>query len=303
MDNNGNFNQMKEVVTEFEPLKEKNNSSENIKIELKNTEEIKSLKNDEENNQNNENDDSLSYTTMYRSSQSSFNKNSKELEFSIKRRLSSTISTSQSDINYQEFNGFSSERNYISQKSINRIQPINLFANEINSLILNYYKETEDCLKNLYLNKNDYQKTKNYIEKKIYYKDYDDDNDFLRSKTIDFSEEYENKNIIIENNNTNTTNNSFISLNKEVANNSEEKPLNDLNKKINKNNEEKNNNINITNINNNCFINQIYINPNNNYNNLSQNKYDNISLYCLGYYSVDCKSKTKINSYYFFFIF
>ena len=166
MDNNGNFNQMKEVVTEFEPLKEKNNSSENIKIELKNTEEIKSLKNDEENNQNNENDDSLSYTTMYRSSQSSFNKNSKELEFSIKRRLSSTISTSQSDINYQELNGFSSEKNYISQKSINRIQPINLFANEINSSIVNYYQETEDYLKNLYLNKNDYQKSKNYKEKK-----------------------------------------------------------------------------------------------------------------------------------------
>ena len=303
MDNNGNYNQMKELDTEFKPLKEKNNSSENIKIELKNTEEIKSLKNDEENNQNNENDDSLSYTTMYRSSQSSFNKNSKELEFSIKRRLSSTISTSQSDINYQELNGFSSERNYISQKSINRIQPINLFANEINSLIVNYYKETEDYLKNLYLNKKDYQKAKNYIEKKIYYKDYDDDNDFLRSKTIDFSEEYENKNITIENNNTNATNNSFMSLNKEVGNNSEEKPLNDLNKKINKNNEEKNNNINITNINNNCFINQIYINPNYNYNNLSQNKYDNISMYCLGYYSVDCKSKTKINSYFFILFF
>ena len=303
MDNNGNYNQMKEIDIGFKQLQEKNNYSENIKIKLKNTEEKKSIKNDEENNQNNENDDSLSYTTMYRSSQSSFNKNSKELEFSIKRRLSSTISTSQSDINYQELNGFSSERNYISQKSINRIQPINLFANEINSSIVNYYQETEDYLKNLYLNKNDYQKSKNYKEKKIYYKDYEDDNDFFRSKTIDFSEENENKNITIENNNINTTNNSFISLNKEVANNSEEKPLNDLNKKINKNNEEKNNNINITNINNNCFINQIYINPNNNYNNLSQNKYDNISMYCLGYYSVDCKSKTKINSYYFFFIF
>ena len=300
MDNNGNYDKIKEQDEQFKPFQEKNNSSQDLKTDLKNTEEIKSLKNEEENNLNNECEDSLSYSTIYRSSQNSFNKNSKEIEFSNKRRLSSTISTSHSDINYQELNGFSSEKQYLSQKSINKIQPIDLFRKDLTNLIVNYYLETEDYLKNLHLDKYEYQKTKNYIEKKLYYKDYDDENDFLKSKTIDFSEENENKNTTIENNNTNITNNSFISLNKEVVNNNEEKPLNDLNNKNNKNNDEKKNSINITNINNNCYINQIFINPNSNYNNLNQNKYDNISMYCLGYYSVDCKYKTKINSYFIF---
>jgi hypothetical protein len=295
MDNNGNTNQVKEIETEYKPSEEKNISSQNLKLDLKNIEE-------NEKSYKNEDDDSLSYTTLYRSSQGSFNKNSKDLEFSIKLRLSSTISTSQSDINYQESNGFSSEKNYFSQKSIKRIQPINLFGNEINNLVVNYYQDSEEYLKNLYPNKNDYLKTKNYIEKKIYYKDYDDENDYIKNKTIDFSEENENKNIVSENNNINTNNNSFISLNKEILNNNEENPLNNLNKNNNKNNNEKNNNINITNINNNCFINQIYINPNNTYNNLNPSKYD-VSMYCLGYYSVDCKSKTKFNSYFYFLFF
>ena len=286
MDYNGNNNQTKELEVENTLTQEKNNFPEKLKIELNNEEKNeKTLKNEEENNQNNENDDSLS--TLYRSSQSSFNINSKDIEFTFQRRLSSNISTSQSDINYQELNGFSSEKKFYSQKSIKRIQPINLFDNDFGNLIINYYKDTEEYLKNVYLNKNNYKKTKNYIEKEIYYRDYDDNIDYIKYKTIDFSEE--NKNKIIENDKTNS-NNSFISLNKDFVKNNEEKPLNDLNKINNKNNNEQNkNNIHITNINNNYYVNQIFLNPNNNFNTINGSKYD-ASMYYLGYYSFDCKS-------------
>ena len=286
MDYNGNNNQAKELEVENTLTQEKNNFPEKLKIELNNEEKNeKTLKNEEENNQNNENDDSLS--TLYRSSQSSFNINSKDIEFTFQRRLSSNISTSQSDINYQELNGFSSEKKFYSQKSIKRIQPINLFDNDFGNLIINYYKDTEEYLKNVYLNKNNYKKTKNYIEKEIYYRDYDDNIDYIKYKTIDFSEE--NKNKIIENDKTNS-NNSFISLNKDFVKNNEEKPLNDLNKINNKNNNEQNkNNIHITNINNNYYVNQIFLNPNNNFNTINGSKYD-VSMYYLGYYSFDCKS-------------
>lgn len=286
MDYNGNNNQTKELEVENTLTQKKNNFPEKLKIELNNEEKNeKTLKNEEENNQNNENDDSLS--TLYRSSQSSFNINSKDIEFTFQRRLSSNISTSQSDINYQELNGFSSEKKFYSQKSIKRIQPINLFDNDFGNLIINYYKDTEEYLKNLYLNKNNYKKTKNYIEKEIYYRDYDDNIDYIKYKTIDFSEE--NKNKIIENDKTNS-NNSFISLNKDFVKNNEEKPLNDLNKINNKNNNEQNkNNIHITNINNNYYVNQIFLNPNNNFNTINGSKYD-VSMYYLGYYSFDCKS-------------
>ena len=286
MDYNGNNNQAKELEVENTLTQEKNNFPEKLKIELNNEEKNeKTLKNEEENNQNNENDDSLS--TLYRSSQSSFNINSKDIEFTFQRRLSSNISTSQSDINYQELNGFSSEKKFYSQKSIKRIQPINLFDNDFGNLIINYYKDTEEYLKNLYLNKNNYKKTKNYIEKEIYYRDYDDNIDYIKYKTIDFSEE--NKNKTIENDKTNS-NNSFISLNKDFVKNNEEKPLNDLNKINNKNNNEQNkNNIHITNINNNYYVNQIFLNPNNNFNTINGSKYD-VSMYYLGYYSFDCKS-------------
>ena len=286
MDYNGNNNQTKELEVENTLTQEKNNFPEKLKIELNNEEKNeKTLKNEEENNQNNENDDSLS--TLYRSSQSSFNINSKDIEFTFQRRLSSNISTSQSDINYQELNGFSSEKKFYSQKSIKRIQPINLFDNDFGNLIINYYKDTEEYLKNVYLNKNNYKKTKNYIEKEIYYRDYDDNIDYIKYKTIDFSEE--NKNKIIENDKTNS-NNSFISLNKDFVKNNEEKPLNDLNKINNKNNNEQNkNNIHITNINNNYYVNQIFLNPNNNFNTINGSKYD-VSMYYLGYYSFDCKS-------------
>ena len=286
MDYNGNNNQTKELEVENTLTQKKNNFPEKLKIELNNEEKNeKTLKNEEENNQNNENDDSLS--TLYRSSQSSFNINSKDIEFTFQRRLSSNISTSQSDINYQELNGFSSEKKFYSQKSIKRIQPINLFDNDFGNLIINYYKDTEEYLKNVYLNKNNYKKTKNYIEKEIYYRDYDDNIDYIKYKTIDFSEE--NKNKIIENDKTNS-NNSFISLNKDFVKNNEEKPLNDLNKINNKNNNEQNkNNIHITNINNNYYVNQIFLNPNNNFNTINGSKYD-VSMYYLGYYSFDCKS-------------
>ena len=261
MDNKGECNQQKGIRDECTFSVETNNSSRILKNNLNNMDEIeKHIKKEEDNNQNIDNEDSLSYTTLYRSSQSSFNKNSKDIELSIRRRLSSNISTSQSD--YQDLNCFSSDKQFHSQKSIKGIQPLNLFGNDLSSLVTNYYQETEAYLKNLNFKRTDYRRTKNYIEKEKYYDDYDEDNndEIKYYKTIESSEE-KNK-IINENDITNNNNNNFY---------------------------ENKNNINITNINNNCFINPIFINPNNNFNNTNGSKND-VSMYYLGYYSVDCKS-------------
>lgn len=286
MDNKGECNQQKGIRDECTFSVETNNSSRILKNNLNNMDEIeKHIKKEEDNNQNIDNEDSLSYTTLYRSSQSSFNKNSKDIELSIQRRLSSNISTSQSD--YQDLNCFSSDKQFHSQKSIKGIQPLNLFGNDLSSLVTNYYQETEAYLKNLNFKRTDYRRTKNYIEKEKYYDDYDEDNndEIKYYKTIESSEE---KNKIINENDI-TNNNSFLGFNREISNNNEKKPINDFNKIGNNNFYENKNNINITNINNNCFINPIFINPNNNFNNTNGSKND-VSMYYLGYYSVDCKS-------------
>ena len=281
MEDNDNCHQEKEIKVQ----NISSNQKEDINIKK---EGEKDLKNEDENYQNNDNDDSLSYSTLYRSSQSSFNKNSKDIESSIKRRFSSNISISQSDTNNQDLNGYSDKKCF-SQSSINRIQPTNLFGNENNNLLVNYFKETENYMKNLYLDKNYYQKSKNYMKKEEFYKNYDDYSDYydyIKYKSTDLTDN--NKNLLRE---ENSNNNSFINLNKNNLNNSEEKPFNNLNKINNykNNNEESKKNINNININNNCYINKIYINPGVNYNNLNESKYD-ISMCYLGYYTVDCKS-------------
>ena len=292
MDNDSwNFNKSQELEL-LSPQKD-NNSSQNLSLNSKTIEVEKCNKNDDE-NQNNECDDSLSYSTLYRSSQNSFNKTSKDIESSIKRKLS-TISTSHSDFNYREIYGFSSEKIFISKKSFNGIKPINLFGNDSNNAIIEYYKETEECYKIKKEEKNDYIKTKNYMEKEKYYQYYfrqkDDNNDYFKPKT-DFVEK--NKSVINENNNNyNTYNNKEVNnINNEKCNEHKE----EINKNIN-NSKETNNNVII----NNNFFNQVYINPNINFNNLNGSKYD-YAMCCLGYYSVDCKLYIKINSYYFSFV-
>lgn len=287
MDNNSwNCNKNQELDIDKNSSQEENNSSQNLILNLKRIEDEKNNKNDDE--------DSLSYSTLYRSSQSSFNKNSKDIELSIKRKVSN-ISNSQSDFNYQDYNGFSSEKIYMSKKSFNGIQPNNLFGNESALSIFNYFQETEEYFRNLELTKSDYKKTKNYIEKDIYYQDYieqrDDSNEYFKYKTTDYIEE--NKNSIIEGNNNININ---ISMSKDTTiENNEEKPSNEINKKDNNINEEVNNKINsnkeINNniIFNNNYVNQIYINPNINFNSINGGKYD-YAMCCLGYYSVDCKS-------------
>lgn len=236
------------------------NSSKNINV---------SLKVIEENYQNNE-DDSLSYSTLYRSSQNSFNKNSKETELS-KRRLSS----SQSDITYQELNGFSPDKKFISQKS-KEMNPKHLFTYELDNSIITYFQETENFLKNFYINKNDYQRTKNYIEKDLFFKELQFNNKYLKclKYKLDYSDE--SKNIYINESNTNNNINSSSDI-------LEEAYFNEI--KINNYNKEKCNKYNYNNDN---YNNQIYIDSNTNYNNANKNQ-GNSSIYCLGYYSFDCK--------------
>jgi hypothetical protein len=235
----------------------------NINVSLKVIEE------NEENNQNNE-DDSLSYSTLYRSSQNSFNKNSKETELS-KIRLSS----SQSDITYQELSGFSPDKKFLSQKSKEMI-PKHLFSYELDNSIINYFQETENFLKNFYINKNDYQRTKNYIEKDLFFKELEFNNEYLKSLNykLDYSDEKRNaySNEIITNNNMNSSS--------EIL---EEPSFNEI--KINNYNKEKYNKYNYNNDN---YNNQIYVDPNTNCNNANGNQ-GNVSMYYLGFYSFDCK--------------
>jgi len=239
------------------------NSTKNINVSLKAIEE------NEDNNQNNE-EDSLSYSTLYRSSQNSFNKNSKENELS-KRRLSS----SQSDITYQELNGFSPDKKFMSQKC-KEINSKHLFSYELDNSIINYFQETENFLKNFYTNKNDYQRTKNYIEKDLFFKELEFNNEFLKCLKNKLDSSDENKNIYINESITNNLNYS----NSEIL---EEPSFNEI--KINNYNSEKYNKYNY---NNDSHNNQIYIDPNTNCNKANENQ-NNVSMYYLGYYSFDCK--------------
>jgi hypothetical protein len=118
-------------------------------------------------------------------------------------------------------------------------------------------------------------------------------NEFKNNSFYNFYNYKNNNNIIINNPNTNTNNINNINNINNTNNN-----INN----INKNNEEKKNNIYNFNSNNNFYINQFYFNPNINFNNINGSKYD-VSMYCLGFYSVDCKSLIKINSYYFLLLF
>ena len=244
-----------------------NISTQNVKGSSKNINV--SLKVIEENNQNNE-EDSFSYSTLYRSSQNSFNKNSKETELS-KRKLSS----SQSDITYQELSGFSPDKKILSQKS-KEINPKHLFSYELDNSIINYFQETENFLKNSYINKDEYQRTKNYIEKDLFFKELEFNNEYLKclKYKLDYSDE--NKNIYLNETITNNNMNSTSEILEEPSFN--EIKLNNYNKgKYNK-----------YNYNNDNYNNQIYNDPNTNFNNANGNQ-DNVSMYYLGYYSFDCK--------------
>lgn len=278
MNHFGNFNQTQELDIESNLLLKTYKSSQNLKINLKSIEENeKIIRSEEENNQNIENEDSLSYSTLYRSSQNSFNKNSKDIELSNKKGFSN-ISTSQSDSTYQDINGYSPDIKF-SQKIYKGIPPKFLFEFETENSLINYFQESEKYFRNIYRNKIDYQKTKNYIEKEVYYNYFINNRENILNKTLDFSE---HKNQINDNN---TNNNK--SLNTEVSTNNEEKlSTKIINPIIDDKEEIKNNSYN--NIKNNYIMNQIYINPNINFNNITGTKFD-ASMYYLGYYSVDCK--------------
>ena len=273
-----NFNQIQELDTESNTPVKAHNSYPNLTINLKSLDENENLiKSEKENNLNIENEDSFSYSALYRSSQNSFNKNSKDIELSNKKGFSN-ISTSQSDSTYQDINGYSPDIKF-SQKIYKGIPPKFLFEFETENSLINYFQESEKYFRNIYRNKIDYQKTKNYIEKEVYYNYFINNRENMLNKTLDFSE---HKNQINDNN---TNNNK--SLNTEVSTNNEEKlSTKIINPIIDDKEEIKNNSYN--NIKNNYIMNQIYINPNINFNNITGTKFD-VSMYYLGYYSVDCK--------------
>ena len=127
-----NFNQIQELDTESNTPVKAHNSYPNLTINLKSLDVNENLiKSEKENNLNIENEDSFSYSALYRSSQNSFNKNSKDIELSNKKGLSN-ISTSQSDSTYQDINGFSPEIK-ISQKNYKGIRPKFLFGYEVDN--------------------------------------------------------------------------------------------------------------------------------------------------------------------------
>ena len=128
MENEENINPTKEISLQKETIK-----SEELSENDKNT-------TIPEENQNNGNEDSLSYTTQLRDSQKSFNKGMKDIQLSMKRRLSYlSTSPSKSDTNYQELSGYSSEKKIFSKNSFQSIEPVNLFGNSMNNLVRKYY--------------------------------------------------------------------------------------------------------------------------------------------------------------------
>jgi hypothetical protein len=156
------------------------------------------------------------------------------------------------------------------------MNPKHLFPYELDNSIINYFQETENFLKNSYINKDEYQRTKNYIEKDLFFKELEFNNEYLKclKYKLDYSDE--NKNIYlnetISNNNMNSTS--------EIL---EEPSFNEI--KLNNYNKGKYNKYNYNNDN---YNNQIYNDPNTNFNNANGNQ-DNASMYYLGYYSFDCK--------------
>lgn len=224
-------------------MKMTNNEINSHDVETGISQEQKIVKKCEDNNKYIEGDDSLSNSFFIKGTKDMF------------KRTYSTISTSYSE-------ELSSEKIFIRKSSqINKIfSPKTDYFNSI----LNYFRETEENLKNNNNEKNDYQKSNNYIEKHIYYQDIDWNKNNSKYETIESGEDNINNETLSNNNSQNTS-------------------------KVNQNPKNNENNI-IENNNNQIINNTTFLEA---MKNLVGNKYD-LSMSYLGYYTINCKSKKLI---------
>ena len=223
-------------------------------------------------------DESLGYNSNYKLFQNNtINKDLQNIKEKTSKRKMSTLSTtiSQTDI-LSDANFFSPPSNLKTQndRKTSYTEPSHVFfgRERLNSTpISNYYEGMDFYLRALQPEKNEYQKTNNYIEKEIFFKEKKISYKDCKFKSFDLSEQKKfNSNQILKNleENYKIQNDNKISLNIPLNNNS-------------KNNSNNNQNI---------FV---PINPN--FTNGVYGKFD-MPMYYFGYYNFDSK-------YYFYFNF
>jgi len=265
---------------QFNPKEEEKN--DNIKkpnislnIDLKVIEESEeNMKNKEEEHLSEE--ESLGYNSNYKALQNNATgKENINLKDKTSKRKASTLSTavSQTDT-YSETNSFlppnnSKSQNYERKTSYTQPSLVFFGRERINSTPLTtYYEGLDFYLRSLHPEKNEYQKSNNYIEKEIFFKQKNfslKDNKF---KSFDLSEQkkYTSNHILknIEENLKNTSNNKLTSS-LTVENNIQNNTQNNIN-----------NNQNIL----------TPLTPK--FNNCIYGKFD-MPMYCFGYYNIDGK--------------
>lgn len=196
------YSQEEEKVDNFK----KNNTS--IRLDLNVIEESEeNMKNKEEEHLSEE--ESLGYNSNYKLYQNnSINKENADIKDQISKRKASTLSTniSQTDT-YSETNIFLPQNNSKSQnidrKTSFSQQPSHVFfgRERLNSTpITNYFEGMDFYLRGLQPEKNEYQKSNNYIEKEIFFKEKNISYKDCKYKSFDLSEQKKfNSNQILKN--------------------------------------------------------------------------------------------------------
>lgn len=179
---------------------EEGEKNDNIKKQTSLTLDLKIIEENEENMKNKEEehlseDESLGYNSNYKLFQNNaMNKDNQGFKDKIYKRKASTLSTNISQIDtFSETNSFLPTNNIKSQNNDRKksyTQPSHIFfgRERLNStLITTYFEGMDFYLRGLQPEKNDYQKTNNYIEKdfkenNISFKD-------MKYKSFDLSEQ------------------------------------------------------------------------------------------------------------------
>ena len=260
----------------FNPKEEeKNENIKNQNISL--TLDLKVIEESEENAKNKEEDhlseeESLGYNSNYKFCQNNAtNKENNNLKEKSSKRKASTLSTtiSQTDT-FSEANLFlppNNLKNQNNERKTSYTQPSLVFFGRENlnsNPIINYYEGLDHYIKGLHPDKNEYQKSNNYIEKEIFFKQKNFSFKDIKFKSFDLSEQKKfNSNQILNNikENFNNTPNNKLASSLPVENNIQ------------------------TNINNNKN-NITTLTPK--FNNCLYGKFD-MPMYYFGYYNIDSK--------------
>ena len=256
--------QLQKDTTFFYPTIQSSKQKPNLKLNLKVIEESEENPNSLTHN---DEEDCLGYASNY-----ILNTENNKNKLNSYTRKFSNVSTNFSD-NFQELTGFSPKKSY--NKTEKNFPNFTFFGRErLNSTPLNnYFNGTDGYFRELNPEKNDYQKSNNYIEKEKYFSQY-----FSSSKQIN---EFKNNDLSEENNKQIQSPQNPITPKKSM----------DFLCNIQQNENNISNNVNIENKNN-FQINKNIISMTPKLNNMNLinigGKFD-ISMCCFGYFTVDCK--------------